>query len=510
MDAKQLLSILEKEYSDENVEMAIAWLKTDGKPRKSADQILKKVFKHPRMQSELTWVADRCRKGSWSFVIQNLHGMRSIEQFEWILTLANKNPSHPDSGALWNALLREFRHEALVPDATEWTNHCDLEEYDAQIVLSSLLPLSPTETLVKKAKTSLDAKFNTFLLSSLIEHAADKHSIALGAKMLDANLQSWEKQFIATAMSKANFDAYKHHIYHFLNDPSNRDRTFDFLYELGIESTEYIPFICDWAEQNFGSRAAKEFCSKTRMFFVNSGTADKLWTWLNSTEVNEIRFEIFIRMFETSWCPLPDEAKDLVKRWLDENPKHRLRARVKKAYMRKPKVFLIITSKRKGQGTLSAETAKLFGLDGDTFDDTALQTARNWLDRAPGRHGADTVAAEIFHITQSAEDLIRFKAALEHASLSTRTWHLGEIVDCGNEEIISMSLEALNHKRLYLQYSSEYQGVGKLILGLLKVQPHNINVIEQAESWLRIPPTSSDKEVYSKVKEALIQRTADI
>src|SRR5689334_5576192 len=111
MDAKRLLSILDEDFSDANVDMAIAWLKTKKPTNKSAAKILQTIFNHPKIELEFEWLTPWARTADWKFIRENVQDLRSIELFEWIVSVLNANPHHPNAGIVWALLLQNFRHE---------------------------------------------------------------------------------------------------------------------------------------------------------------------------------------------------------------------------------------------------------------------------------------------------------------------------------------------------------------------------------------------------------------
>jgi hypothetical protein len=515
VNAKRILAALNEDFSDENVATAIDWLKTQNPTSKNTDKVLSKIFAHPRVQNDLEWLSQWAATNSWVFIFENFRDSNrvTLRQFEWAFKLLVANPGNPAAGSLWIDFLTNFRYEGMIENAGIWLRQCKIHDYEAQMVLSSLLGITQDKETIALAKKSLELRFNLFLLCALIEYTSDRAAISIAKEKLVSNIQIWEKQMIVEAMVNADLELNKESIYAFLNDELNRKRAFDVLHQIGIKSSNSLSFVCDWAEEHFSSRFAKEFYKKTRMFFVNDDAADKLWIWLKSRKITEIRFEIFIRLFETSWCALPNESRVLVQEWLESHPKHRLRSRVIKAYERVELKTRITTSEAKPTrvaisghstgATLSAQTAKFIGIEHMDFDDEWLQIARYWLDSAPKRHGATIVATEIYQITKKAEDLNRMKAALEGADAISIAVSIAEIRDFSDPDLIAMALGVIKTKRLFRNWRPDYCEIGKVVLALIQKLPDNKEVKIAAYEWTKIPPTRSGKQVHTDICKLL-------
>ncbi len=517
MNAKTLLTLLEDDFSDENVATAIAWLKKQKPTNKATNKILEKVFSHSAMVNELDWLSEWAKTNSWSFAFAYLQDWRnvSLRRFEYILRLLINNPTNPAAAELWTEVLRDFRHELLIPNAREWVEQCDLSDYDSQQAISALLEIDQTTDLIANAKQSLELNFNVFLLKSLIEHTSDQQLISVGKQKLTSALRDWEKRFILEALAQVDLEGSIDSIHAFFSEAPKDARPLEFMQELLEQYPRGVEIICDWMEINFNTPLAKELFLNTRKFFVNDDVAGNLWDWLKSKEITEQRFEIFIRLFETSRYPLPESSRELVESWLQSHPKHKIRNRVIKAFERTEEKSLGVRSGKRhtkvvaleasGVSHLSEQTARLIGIEHMDFDDQWLQITRFWLDQTPTRNGALVVATEIYQMTQKLEDLNRVKTALKHSDVSNIAWSLSQLSNLTDPELISNALTIVKTKRLYRKWHTQYLEVGTLMFTLLQKLPNNEEVRSAAREWVKTPPTWGGKKVYADICKFLAE-----
>lgn len=509
MNAKELLSILDEDFSDANVEMAIAWLKTKRPTNKSAGRVLQQVFKHSKIEQELNWLSEWALSSDWEFMSGNLQDLRSVEIFDWVVELLRNNSDHPDAGRLWSVLLQTIRHEALEPGATEWLNKNRPNDEYTKTVIEGLLRLNPTENLVSQAKQLYKESEDVFLLSSLIEHAGDEESFEWGGAVLKANEDQWRKEFIARAMTTNNLNANKHRIHNFLSNNEDLKLASRFLSQttafLG-NKVEFLTFVCDWIEQNYESELSKELLSRTLIIQQEDESPEALYHWVKSGDVNDIRFEIFIRSFENSSCPLPDDAKSFVEEWINKNPHHRLIKDAENALARLPANAYknadgTIVKSKYSDGTMSALI-----LSADEFDDAALAEIRKWTENFPIMEKNLKAVFHVFKITSDPADLEPLKKMLPKVGLKFKALILSELVTSGLQEFIDLSLQTLRVRRLYKRWDYSRNTVGGLILELLKVQPDNEEVKKHAEGWLKISLDETQSKMFQAISNAIGKR----
>ncbi len=506
MNAKELLSILDEDFSDTNVEIAIAWLKTKKPTNKSAGRVLQQVFNHPKIQQELNWLSEWAGSSDWRFISENVQDLRSIEIFDWIVELLKNNPDHQDAGRLWSVLLQTIRHEALEPGATEWLNKDRPSDEYTKTVLEGLLRLNPTENLVIQAKQLYKESKDVFLLSSLIEYAGDEESFELGAAVLISNEEPWQKEFIAIAMAKSNLNANKRHLYKLLSNNQDLEFASRFLARsimfLGHKG-EFITFVCDWIELNYESKLSKELLSRTLILHQEDESSDALYHWFRLGAPNDIRFEIFIRAFENSWCPLPEEAKSFVLDWISKNPQHRLVKHATNAVSRLPANAYRSTDGSVVKSKYSDGTMSALILSSDEFDDEALTEIRKWTENFPVMEKNVKAVFHVFKVTSDPADLEPFRKLLPKVGLEFRALILSELVTTGLQEFIDISMQTLRVRRLYKRFEYSRNTVGGLILELLKVQPDNEEVKRHAEGWLKISRDESQSDMFKAISNAV-------
>lgn len=500
MNAKELLTILDDDFSDANVEMAIAWLKTKQPTNKSADKVMQIIFEHPKTHIDLTWLSNWFQHGNWDCLIHGVLRVETIELFDWHLELLRSNPDHPQANWLWLNLLQEFRNVEVGIGAIEWLRYKKFEDDIADLILANLLDRGPTPELIEKAKEAVTKKPEFSLVSSLMKNVSDAFSISAGASILKQDIHPALKLIVAEAMADADLEANKEHILEFLMNKDYQDYAIRLLSEIGERNAKHLSFICDFIERA-DTRTTKVFLKKTRMIFVNDDAANTLWFWFKNGERSDKRFEIFIQMFETSWCALPDEAKDYVADWIDKNPKHKLKKSAGVVLAREHNSF---NSRLPGAAynDVSGGLVSTFILKANEIDEKSLKSVREWMKSFPITQDNVSAIVKVYKITGDRQDLEPLIALLDKGNSSFKSYLLSELAHLDISELFEITLDHLAERRLYKGWSSR-KVVGNLILELLKVRPKHEQVLNQAKEWLKVRPNDYEHSAYKQILDAV-------
>ena len=516
MKAKDLLALIDEDFSDQNVAFAIEWLKKKKPTNNTANEILLYVMFHPLMLKESEWLKNRLQETDWEIFEHSFHGLKSIEHLEFMLELLHENPVRPDAGYVWAGLLNDFRHKDLEPGALEWLKNAKEGDRAINAVLKQLLRLNPDPALVQQAKEILKKEFDLFLLVELIKHRGDKESYAEGAKVLNGDENPHLKQMVAHAMAQSNGNQNLEPIQMFLADKKAQKLASRFLLELAETNSELFELVCEWISQNLNTAAAKDRLSKPLFVIPSVENALRLWNWFKKESYNDARFEVMVRLIDNAWCPLNEEAETYVSEWIKKNPEHKLCKFAQSALTRTIEnrfAYLhgplkdVLNMRIDDDGSINIEELRKlveYFDPGDAKDDKELQQALfKWMEKSKSECESLKTQFDMFRKSKRAEDFNLFSINLEVNNLSFKELILGGIVLSDEDEIVGIALEALNGPKLLRRWNIVHKYQGALILQMLKAFPKNKDLKAHAESWLAIRPDKFEHKIFKELTRIL-------
>ncbi|MBA3856631.1 MAG: hypothetical protein C0507_06930 [Cyanobacteria bacterium PR.3.49] len=503
MKAKELLSLLEENLSDENVATAIAWLKTKKPTNKSANKVFSKVFFHSLVLTEAEWFKSRLKDVDGELLEYNLQELKNIEHFDFLIEFLNENVARPDAGYIWGGLLRCFRHRAIEPGAMKWLMNATPGSVAINSVLKELLRLNPDQNLVKIAKETLKQTFDLFLLVPLIEHRGDKDSYELGAKVIESDENPYLKEMVARAMVTSDLTANMKHINLFLSDERNKDAVRPFFTLLnGDEQIDFLEFACDWIAANRSTNLAAKRIKIPIFIEPSECNAARLWQWYIKGAQNDSRFEVMVRMFDNAWCPLNDEAKEYITDWTRKNAKHKLKKYAQSALDRTAKNAFktihgtyIYKDDFLEQGDSTSQNEKI---DETTIDD--------WLENHHESRAQIEKALHGFHSTERAAEFSTLLNHLNHYQISLEVLLSSKSISMDKDGFLKLATKALDKGRLIKRWDySAHTNIGNLIIESLRLNPASIKLLAHAKDWLAIKPEKHEMAVFEELTKLVKQ-----
>lgn len=496
MNAKILLTLLEDDFSDDNVATAIAWLKTKNPSNKSANKILHKIFPHPLIEEELEWLTTWAKEADWEFFAGHIYNLKSAVLFDWIIQLLNAHPDNSDTGRVWANLILNFRNKEIEQGAEKWLTNERLNDNNADLVVTALLELNPTQERVQLAKQIYKHSKDVFLLCALIKHTKDWEARHIGEALLEGKEEHWCKQFIAAALTNCDFESHKVSIGKFLADPNSFDGAYRYVQDIFMEQPDSL-FVLDWIADNYESKLAKQLLTKPLMIEPADQNGDVLWNWYKTGEENEIRFEICMRSFDNAWCPLPPEAAQYVSSWIEANKKSKLKKYAINALQRVRKSF-----STPDETECSKRSALMSHILKTTdFDNDYVEEAQEQIMKSLNVSNQVHLTVQRFKSTNNSEDLEPIRVLFQRSSLPFQRYILCELLPLGLQEFSDLAIETLKVRRLLRKFFPDYRDIGSIIIELLQIDPMNEEVLVIAEDWLKIKPEEIDMVVYEDVNK---------
>ena len=513
MNAKELLTLLDEDFSDKNVAAAIAWLKTKKPNHRKANEIFLKVFFHPYSLKEKDWLKTSLDETDLEIFKYSLLELKNIEHLYLLLEFLRENFIRQDAGYLWAALLSEIRHKDIEPGALEWLRNAHTGTPAINSVLKELLRLNPDLTLVQKAKEILKREFDLFLLVPLIEYSGDDESYEAGAKVLSSDESPYLKMMVAHAMAQSDASRNLEHIQVFLADKKAQKQVSRLLLELSENSAELFEFVCEWISQNLNTAVAKYRIKRPIFILPSRGNALRLWNWFKRKEYSDARFEVMVRFFDNAWCPLNGEAETYVSEWLQQNPKHKLCKYAKSALNRTiENRFAYEHNPLKGamdvlpadDGSINFEEFRNmvdFFDPGDAKDDEEIQQElRKWIEKSPQECETLTFQFNQFRKSKNPSDFHSLNFCLELQNLSFRQLLMNGVFQIDEGELTDIALEALNGPKLLRRWQdSVHRDKGTLLVQMLQIAPDNEQLYDHAERWLAIRPDKFEYKIFDEL-----------
>lgn len=500
MNAKTLLTLLEDDFSEENVATAIAWLKTRKPSNKSANKILHKIFPHPLIEEELEWLTTWAQEADWDFFENHIFVLKSIRLFDWIICLLSEHPNNKSAGNVWAALLLNFRNISVEHGADKWLSNERLGSDGAEAVACQLLQLAPSQDRIQKAKQVYAQRNSTLVLCYLIEYAKDEEFRLLGERLLKEDEDDWRKLLIAEALTDCDISAHKASIGQFLADSCEKEVAFRYLHHVTMRQPVAL-FLLDWISENYESKLAKQLLTKPLMIEPADTNGETLWNWYRAGEESEIRFEICMRAFDNSWCPLPPEAAQYVSSWIETNKKSKLKKYATNALKRVRKSFTTADETRNSKSfAMMSHILETTNLDSDYFEEAQEQFMKSL-------HVSNQVQLTLqrFKSTNNPADLEPIRALFQRSKLSFQRYILCELLPFRLHEFSDLAIETLKVKRLFRKFLPDYRDIGSIIVELLRIDPMNEEVLAIAEDWLKIKPDPLDMVVYEEVTQLVTE-----
>ena len=109
---QSIIDLLSRNPSDEDIQMAVEWIKSRKRSDKSAKKIVELLMNiaqvGPHLSNLTEWMEAAKR---WSCLETASYKMVSLEHLDWVLSLLSRNPSHSQAGSIWNNLLSSFLYQ---------------------------------------------------------------------------------------------------------------------------------------------------------------------------------------------------------------------------------------------------------------------------------------------------------------------------------------------------------------------------------------------------------------
>lgn len=520
MKAKELLSLLEENLSDENVATAIAWLKTKKPNTSSANEILLKVFFHPSSLSEKEWLRERLNQTDLEIFQHSLFDLKNIEHLNFLLEILREDMQRPDAGYLWATLLSEIRHKDIEPGALEWLKNAQPGTPAINSVLKELLRLNPDPALVIKAKEILKQEFDLFLLVPLIEYRGDDELYEAGAKVLRGDESPYLKEMVAHAMAKSDATRNLEHLQLFLSDKKAQKQASRLLLELSENRVELFEFVCEWISQNRNTAVAKDRIKRPIFIMPSRANAMMLWNWFQQKEYCDARFEVMVRLIDNAWCPLNEEAENYVSEWVNKNPKHKLRKYAQSALKRTiENKFAYDNNPFKDamelmpakDGSINMECFRklvdYYFDQGAAKDEEEIQRSLDkWLEKSPQE--CETLKSQFnqFRKSRKPTDFHSLCFYLEMHNLQFKQLLMSGILQTDEDELIGIALEALKEPKLLRRWHHlVHRDRGTLLVQMLQIMPDNEQLLTHANSWLAIRPDMFEHKIFEELTKLVKQ-----
>lgn len=519
MKAKELLSLLEENLSDENVATAIAWLKTKKPNTRQANEILLKVFFHPYSLTEQEWLKARLNETDLEIFMHALYDLKNIEHLNFLLEILREDMQRPDAGYLWATLLSDIRHKDIEPGALEWLKNAQPGTPAINSVLKELLRLNPDPALVIKAKEILKQEFDLFLLLPLIEHRGDDESYETGAEVLRGDENPYLKGMVAHAMAQSDVTRNLEHIQLFLSDKKAQKQASRLLYELSENSVELFEFVCDWISQNRNTAVAKDRIKRPILVMPSRANALMLWNWFKQKDYCDARFEVMVRLIDNAWCPFNEEAENYVSEWLAKNPKHKLRKYAQSALKRtiENKFAYDNNPLKDAMELMPAKDGSInmeyFRKMVDYFDpgaaknDEEIQRALDkWLEKSPQE--CETLKSQFnqFRKSRNPADFHSLSFYLQLHNLPFKQLLISGILQTDEVELATIALKALEGPKLLRRWHHlVHRDKGTLLVQMLQLMPENEQLLAHANSWLAIRPDMFEHKIFEELTKLVKQ-----
>jgi len=515
LNAKELLTLLEEDFSDKNVASAIAWLKTKKPNHRKANEIFLKVFFHPYSLAENVWLKTRLDETDLEIFEHSLLELRNIEHLNFLLEYLRENIERPDAGYLWATLMSEIRHKDIEPGALEWLRNAHPGTPAINSVLRELLRLNPNPMLVLRAKEILKQDFDLFLLVPLIEYRGDDESYEAGAKILKSDECPYLKMMVAHAMAQSDAGRNIEHIQMFLADKKAQKQVSSFLLELSENSAELFEFVCEWISQNLNTPVAKDRIKRPIFIMPSLGNALRLWNWFKRKEYSDARFEVMVRFFDNAWCPLNREAETYVSEWLQQNPTHKLCKYAQSALNRTTENRFAYEHDplKDAMNVIPADDGSInfeefrnmvdYFDPGDAKNDEEIQQAlRKWIEKSPQECEILKFQFNQFRKSKNPRDFHSLNFFLDLQNLSFKHLLMNGIFQMDEGELVDIALEALNGPKLLRRWQDlVHRDKGTLLVQMLQIAPDNTQLHAHAESWLAIRPDRFEHKIFEELSK---------
>lgn len=312
--------------------------------------------------------------------------------------------------------------------------------------------------------------------------------------------ENWHKLFIAEALTDCDINSYKDSIGKFLANPNSRDAAARYMKDIIINQTVAL-FVLDWISENYETKLAKSLITRPLMIEAEDRNGDVLWNWYRTGEESDIRFEICMRAFDNSWCPLPPEAAQYVSSWIETNKKSKLKKYATSALQRVRKSFTTADETRSSKSfAMMSHILETTNLDSDYFEEAQEQVMKSL-------HVSNQVQLTLqrFKSTNNPADLEPIRAPFQRSKLSFQRYILCELLPFRLHEFSDLAIETLKVKRLFRKFLPDYRDIGAIIVELLRIEPTNEEVQVIAKEWLKMKPDPLDMLVYEEVTQLVAE-----
>jgi hypothetical protein len=506
MDRRGVITLLAKEPGEKSVQIAVDWIKRqkDGSPR--VGLVLQKLLEIPEFESHLSWLSNYVKVGILNFLTEKMPYLDiSLQTYNRVIHLINDNLAHRHCGEVLNSLLHSYSDDRLLEISRHWLlNHSAHDDDAAAGVASYLLRTDRTNEVVSKAtELVMNDQQNRPLIVSMLEYTdnTDVENVAL--KLLPND------PCIAAALLKRG-SKFKPIVQDTINKKQKRNDVRTWLSIIMSYEAEKSAIVFDWIQSHPASAEVPHFLQDLLLMTPSDEIVSYAWNWFNKQAAADQSIDFVLSLLYVQNAIYPPEAITYASDWARTNISHQRWLAVvqqlivlEKSDARQSLAEFCLTNCQ-----LEQRGPILLALIRNPGAPDSLQKARLWL-KELGPNAQDSLVAsmviELIRNSPDADLIDQAKKLISTADIYAAGILLITLLESGDVDSKATAKDWISTPRIERRWGGVHCSTGQVLISLLKIAPHDQEILSKAKNWLHREVESYDIELKQKVQQTYVK-----
>ena len=503
MNKTEVLEIIGSDQpTDEQMFAVIAWLKKRKPTSRDARKVVKRFIQHPRFESALPWLADWIRNSPWDELRMTAWNISSPVVYDWLVQVLTDNPTHPQSGDVWDAMLMSYRDHAMAVKASVWLTEHGIGDKFAPEVAARLLPIVPTDPVRRTALELLEKVPDNFnLLAAAIEHLGTNRSIELGLSYIKGAKRPVPSCWVAAALLRRDTQSFVSDVNEFLAKHWKDRHLYAAFEEMIPRAPQPVLVVLKKWIESYRHPETVSRLLEYALIVPSQEWLDYAWTWYEKSDWSLSSDFLQALLKAGKDLQLPNRVLEESKLWLEQNEGDSgwiwvavdLVDHLDAGECAEFGLRIIHSVLPEDRGRLLAALVR------KTPTEAVFEKAREWQSAFPKhKHNALIAAAFVGRgkYIEDAKTLLDANDDLDTARL------LIALVKQSDEDSIAFAKQFLTKRFINFKFNDLFKLRGELIIALLSVPGPDGMVLQSAEDWLQYPPSHWDEKFHQQVRDA--------
>jgi hypothetical protein len=504
MNKKQVLELLEREASDEDVRVAVDWLKKRKSSSPAAWEVLHSLLNRKQFVQHLPWLTEWLLQDGANFS-GLATSVSSFTTLDWFVEFLNAHPEFAETGISWHILLMRFWDHAILDGATNWLVRYDETSDVGASVAASILNQKPTDEVLTLSK-DLYKKYpdHIGLLLVLGEHTRSAELQDTLVHHLETGDPYGDGSLAAEALLEIDERKYQQQVIERYRTQKPTTRASMFISSLSLEFPEVASILAiEWIRKHPSHSETPDLIEHMLLTEASAEFIELASEWITTRTSEEDLPGFLWRLSTGTKRHLPASAFEFTLDWLQKNKNSTWWIRVAEALLRhaQPEQQEIFV-KQWSDNVSSEQNGRLLlaCLAGNRSSDS-ISKAADWVVAFPESHIVYDIVGEMLKSTDRESS--RHAISLANRFGIAKSLDLPSFIKHGDQKSVEEAKQWLDTRYVEWLHNGSVHGYRLEILeALLTANVREPWVAEHAEKWLTRKPYRWQRNLNSDFHEA--------